>query len=159
MPRDTPAADIASVAPLHSLTARKAASMLAPFAGLLAVMIIFYVIPPHHALTLDHVRTIAVHTVIVGIAALGATLVIASGGLDLSVGSVIALCSVTIALVLREGWPLAAGIALALVVGGACGLYNGLLITLLRLPAFIATLGTLGFYRGVSKWVAGSRTV
>ena len=141
------------------LAARKVTSAIAPFVGLLAVVIVFFIIPPHHALTLDHVRTIAVHTVLVGVVALGATLVIASGGLDLSVGSVLALCSVIIAIALRSGWPLAAGITAAIAVGGACGLYNGLLITILRLPPFIATLGTLGFFRGVAKWISGSRTI
>ena len=154
MPHDAPA-----VSPLPALAARKVTSAIAPFVGLLTVVIIFFIIPPHHGLNLDHVRTIAVHTVIVGIAGLGATLVIASGGIDLSVGSVIALCSVILALLLRDGWPLVKAILVAVEFGALCGLYNGLLITLLRLPPFIVTLGTLGFFRGVAKWMAGSRTV
>lgn len=149
----------AATSPVPMLAARKVTSAVAPFAGLLAVVVIFFIIPPHAPLSIDHVRTIAVHTVIVGIVALGATLVIASGGLDLSVGSMLALCSVIIAIAFRDGWPLLAGVAAAIAVGGACGLYNGLLITVLRLPPFIATLGTLGFFRGVSKWIAGSRTI
>ncbi len=157
MPRDDTTAAVAPA--LSAMAARKVTAAIAPFIGLLAVVVVFFIIPPHHALTLDHVRTIAVHTVIVGIAALGATLVIASGGLDLSVGSVVALCSVIIAIALRDDWPLSAAILLAVAVGGMCGLYNGLLITLLRLPAFIVTLGTLGFFRGAAKWIAGSRTV
>jgi ribose transport system permease protein len=137
----------------------RAMSSLSPLLGLMAVVIIFLVIPPHHAPSIDQLRTIAVHAVIVGIAALGATLVIASGGLDLSVGSVIALCSVAISLLLREGWPLWAGVAAAVLVGGTCGLYNGGLIVALRLPAFIVTLGTLGFYRGAAKFLSGSRAI
>ncbi len=148
-----------AASPLHKAAARRISATVAPFAGLLAVVVIFFIIPPHHALTIDHMRTIAVHTVIVGIVGLGATLVIAAGGLDLSVGSVLALCSVVVAMALRDGWPLAAGLAVAIAFGALCGLYSGLLITLLRLPPFIVTLGTLGFFRGVAKWVSGSRTI
>lgn len=132
---------------------------LAPLIGLLIVILIFYAIPPHAPLQLAHLRTIAVHMVIVGIAALGMTVLIISGGIDLSVGSVIALCSVTTALTLKAGWPLPAALLVSLATGAACGLYNGLLITLLRLPPFIATLGTLGFYRGLAKWISNSMPV
>jgi ribose transport system permease protein len=97
--------------------------------------------------------------VIVGIAALGATIVIAGAGLDLSVGSVIALAGVVAAMLLRDGHGLWAAIPAAIGVGLLCGAYNGLLIAGLRLPAFIATLGTLGFFRGVAKWISGSRAI
>lgn len=137
----------------------RAISALEPLLGITAVVIIFLLIPPHQTPSVDQLRTIAVHAVIVGIAALGATLVISSGGLDLSVGSVIALCSVAISLLLRDGWPLWASVGAAVLVGGACGLYNGGLIVALRLPAFIVTLGTLGFYRGAAKFLSGSRAI
>lgn len=133
--------------------------LLAPLLGLLVVVVIFYAIPPHPSVTLMDLRTVLVHTVIVGLGALGMTFIIISGGIDLSVGSSIALASVTAALTLQKGYPPAVGIVAALATGVACGLYNGLLITLLRLPPFIATLGTLGFYRGVAKWLAASKPV
>jgi ribose/xylose/arabinose/galactoside ABC-type transport system permease subunit len=149
------------------------------------VVVIFYAIPPHPAVTLLDIRTIAVQTVIVGVAAMGMTFIIISGGIDLSVGSTVALASVTTAITLAQGWrfacldsiglgyfnpagalgaftrhwPLLAALVTALLTGALCGLYNALLITALRLPPFIATLGTLGFYRGVAKWVSGSMPV
>lgn len=158
----TPPRDIRATARNWS---ERALGLLAPFLGLAAVMGVFYALAPDQPLRLVHLQFISVHTVIVGIAALGMTFVIISGGIDLSVGSAIALASVSAALVLRsaehwaEPWqngalPLAALAAVG--TGGLCGLYNGLLITGLRLPPFIATLGTLGFYRGVAKWVSGS---
>ncbi|MCC6426941.1 MAG: ABC transporter permease [Phycisphaerales bacterium] len=133
--------------------------ILAPITGLLFVIILFAAIPPHHGVTILQLRTILVHAVIVAIAALGMTLIIASGGIDLSIGSGVALAGVTAALALDNNWPLWAAILLSLATGTACGLYNGLLITALRLPPFIATLGTLGFYRGVAKWIAGSSPI
>jgi ribose transport system permease protein len=132
---------------------------LAPGLGLVVAALIFYAIAPRVPFTLLDLRTIAVHTVIVGTAALGVTLIIISGGIDLSIGSTVALASVSAAFVAsRTGSPMLALLA-AIATGAACGMYNGLLITGLRLPPFIATLGTLGFFRGVSKWVAGSRPI
>lgn len=136
---------------------------LAPVAGLVFTVLLFMVIPPHARVTLLDVRTVAVHTVIVATAGLGVALVIVGGGIDLSIGSVVALSSVAAAGTAQSlgagAWtPLAATIA-AMATGAICGLYNGVLVTALGLPAFIATLGTLGFYRGVAKWVSGSRPV
>jgi len=140
-------------------TGSRLMSVLAPFIGLAVVMAIFYAIPPHRSVSLLDVRTIAVHTVIVGTCAMGMTLIIISGGIDLSVGSAIALCSVMAALTLAQGHPVAAAAAVAIGTGALCGLYNGLLVTGLRLPPFIATLGTLGFFRGVAKWISNSQPV
>jgi ribose transport system permease protein len=104
--------------------------------------------------------------IIFGTAALGMTLIIAAGGIDLSVGSAVALCSVVAALILQRAgpasapaWAIAMALGGAVLVGGLCGFYNGLLVTGLRLPAFIATLGTMGFYRGVAKWISDSQPV
>lgn len=134
----------------------RALSALAPFLSLAVVVVLFYVMPNSPPVSLLDLRTVSVHTVIVGLAAMGMTFVIISGGIDLSVGSVIALASVATALVLKHGGPLWLAIVVALVTGAVCGAYNALLITLLRLPPFIATLGTLGFFRGVAKWLSSS---
>jgi ribose transport system permease protein len=131
----------------------------APLVGLAVVVAVFFAIPPHLGVTPDQARTVAVHAVIVGIAALGATIVIAGAGLDLSVGSVIALSGVVAAILLRDGHGLWLAIPAAIGVGMLCGAYNGLLVAGLRLPPFIATLGTLGFFRGVAKWISGSRAI
>jgi ribose transport system permease protein len=130
-----------------------------PLLVLLLVAGLFQALAPERPLSLLDIRTIAVHTVIVGTAALGMTLVIISGGLDLSVGSGVALCGVSAAIVANRGGGPMAALATALAMGAACGLYNGLLITLLRLPPFIATLGTLGLFRGVAKWISQSKPV
>jgi ribose transport system permease protein len=141
-------------------TRQRITKALAPFMGLIIVAIIFYLIPPHQLPNAEALQTVAVHTVIVGIAAMGMTFIIISGGIDLSVGSGIALASVVVAIALKWwGMSLAVAIPLALLTGAACGLYNGILVTVLRLPPFIATLGTLGFFRGVTKWISNSQPV
>ena len=135
------------------------AGRFASLIGVLAAVVVLYVVPPHAAITLLDLQTIAVHCIVVGIAAAGMTMVIISGGIDLSVGSQIALTSVVAALAMKAGWPLWAAAVACVAAGSACGLYNGLLITVLRLPPFIATLGTLGFFRGVAKWVSESKPI
>ncbi|HNQ22614.1 MAG TPA: ABC transporter permease [Phycisphaerae bacterium] len=156
----------AALAPLSRLPGGRASpgrrvllTALAPFLGLLVVIALFYAIPPHPWVSLLDLQTVAVHTVIVGIAAMGMTFIIISGGIDLSVGSAIALTSVAVALALKQGWGVPAAVVVALGTGALCGFYNSVLITLLRLPPFIATLGTLGFYRGLAKWISGSMPV
>jgi ribose transport system permease protein len=98
-------------------------------------------------------------TVIVAVGAIGMTLVIVSGGIDLSVGSVIALTGVICALGLREGWPPLLSVLVAVVAGALVGLVNALAITRLRVVPFIATLGMLGIARGAAKWLADQSTV
>ena len=89
------------------------------------------------------------------IMAIGATIVIISGGIDLSVGSVYALSGVAMALLLRSpthgsGQTVAMGITLALGVGLVCGVLNGLMIVGLRVHSFVITLGTMWVFRGIA---------
>ena len=130
-----------------------------PLVGLVAVFALFVMLQGGALPTLADLQTVAVQSVIVSIVGIAMTLIILSGGIDLSVGSMLALSSVVAALSARAGWPLPFIIAAACISGFACGLYNGALISLLRLPPFIVTLGTLGFFRGVSKWIADSRVI
>jgi ribose transport system permease protein len=134
---------------------------LAPFAGLALVILVFAVLTgaPEQYLSIPNLRIVLAQTVIVAIGAVGMTMIIVSGGIDLSVGSTIALTSVATALTIdRSGSP-AFAIALAILLGAAVGAVNGLVITTLRVVPFIATLGMLGVARGVAKWAAGEMTV
>jgi ribose transport system permease protein len=134
---------------------------LAPLLGLIAVVILFAVLTgsPESYLSATNLRVVLTQTVIVAIGALGMTLIIISGGIDLSVGSVIALTSVVTAVALRCGWPPAGAVLAGILAGGVIGVVNGLAITRLRVVPFIATLGMLGIARGLAKWVAGEQTV
>lgn len=132
---------------------------LGPVAGLAGVYLLFALIGPESFHSARSVEQILRQTAIVGVAALGMTLVIISGGIDLSVGSVIALTTVIVAAILgRDATPLvaaAAGIAAA----GLCGLLNGVLIAGLRVVPFIVTLGTLLVVRGAAKGLAGEQKI
>lgn len=104
-------------------------------------------------------RTICAQTVVVALAAMGMTLIMISGGIDLSVGSIIAFSCVAIAYLVNRGaaplWATAAGIG----VGGLCGLANGSMVATLRIVPFIVTLGTRGIYRGLTLMAAKEQTI
>ena len=106
-----------------------------------------------------NIKTVLAQTVIVSIGALGMTMIIVSGGIDLSVGSVVALTSVLGATLLNKGCGTAVVVLLTLLSGGAAGFVNGSLIAGFRLMPFIVTLGMMGVARGVAKWAAGNQTV
>lgn len=92
----------------------------------------------------------AAKTMILG---LGMTLVIAGGGVDLSVGSIMAVCGAVAAALVTRGYPPAAAIAAAIAVGGLCGLWNGALVAFLRLQPFVATLVFMVAGRGLAQMI------
>ncbi len=141
--------------------ARNWLNRLAPFFGLLLVIVIFTILigEPEKYLSLRNLRTVLAQTVIVAIGAIGMTIIIISGGIDLSVGSAIALTGVITALGINAGWPTTLALGIGILVGGMVGMVNGVAITRLRVVPFIATLGMLGVARGVAKGLAGSQTV
>lgn len=131
---------------------------LGPFLGLAIVVVLFTVLEPDF-LRLANIRGIASNAVLVAIAALGATVVIIAGGIDLSVGSVMALSAVVSAVAIRADWPVGLAAPLGVVAGAACGLVSGLFVTRLRIVPFIATLGMLGMARGLAKYLADQKSV
>ncbi|HKD10751.1 MAG TPA: ABC transporter permease [Thermoanaerobaculia bacterium] len=134
---------------------------LGPLLGLAGVVAFFAVLigSPERYLSATNLRVILAQTVIVALGAIGMTVIMVSGGIDLSVGSSIALTGVVAAVALRGGSPPAAALALGIAAGGAVGAVNGLAITGLRIVPFIATLGMLGIARGAAKYLANQQTV
>ena len=132
-----------------------------PFIGLILVITIFS-IPAEtrgYFLTYHNFKIILTQSVIVSIGALGMTMIIVSGAIDLSVGSVVALCGVAAALLIQHGWGPAGTTLASVALGGAVGLLNGTAVAGLRMPSFIITLGMLGIARGTAKWLADNQTV
>jgi len=134
---------------------------LGPFLGLILVMVIFSSIPEvrDRFLRVPNLKSVATQSVIVALGAMGMTLIIISGGIDLSVASNIALSSVITAFAINAGFPPLLAIFLGVITGGLIGLANGSLITSLRLVPFIVTLGMLGIARGIAKWIAGNQKI
>ena len=135
--------------------------VVGPFLGLALVILFFTALSdsPGRFLSSANIRVVLAQTVIVALGAIGMTVIIISGGIDLSVGAIIALSSVVTALALRDGWSAFPAMVLGIIVGGIVGLVNGLAITRLKVVPFIATLGSLGVARGVAKYFANQQTV
>ncbi len=127
--------------------------------GLAIVFLLFSLLRPHTFMRVDNMQLILLQTAVVGIAALGMTMIIVSGGIDLSVGSNIALSSVAVALLLGHGLPPVVAIAGGIATGAFCGFLIGLMVTKLDLMPFIVTLGMWGAIRGAAKGLAHDQTV
>jgi ribose transport system permease protein len=138
---------------------RAALDKAGPFLGLVVVCVVFGIAVGPRFFSSANLDLIARQTAIVGTAAIGMTIVIVSGGIDLSVGSMIALVTVAIALTLRGGYSPEIAALGAVAVGAVCGLVNGLLIVSLRVAPFIVTLGTMLVVRGAAKGLAFDQRV
>jgi ribose transport system permease protein len=136
----------------------------APFAALAVLMVLGYLVNPVF-LTVDNMANVLARCSFVAVIAVGATFVITAGGLDLSVGSMLALISGVMILFFNGGYfqdtytLLTAGIAVALILGIVCGAANGLGVTVGGIEPFIVTLGTMTIFRSLQTWLAGGGTI
>jgi ribose transport system permease protein len=109
--------------------------------------------------TLANVLNIGTQSAVLLLLALPMTLIVMSEGLDLSMGAVLGLAGVVLALILASGGAMTLALAAALAVGAAFGAANGLLVVSLGIPPFVATLGTLGVAQGIALSLTGGRSV
>jgi len=141
-----------------STAAARRACELGTLLGLALLVILLSVLTPHF-LSVSNLLNVMEQTSINAVIAVGMTFVILSGGIDLSVGSVLALAGVVLASALRAGAAMPLAIAAGVGAGAGCGVVNGLLITRGRLPAFIATLGMMSIARGAALVFTEGRPV
>lgn len=141
------------------MTPRVLAGAGGPVLGLLFVAVTFGALIGGQFFLPGNLELIARQTAIVSAAALGMTIVIVSAGIDLSVGSVVALTTVAIALLLGAGWPPLVAALGGVAAAAVCGLVNGILVTGLRVVPFIVTLGTMILVRGAAKGLAEERRI
>ena len=126
--------------------------------GLVFLSAVLWALTPHF-LTISNLLNIAQQTSINAIVAAGMTFVIISGGIDLSVGSIVALSGVALGSLLQAGQPAVVAVIGAVTVGIASGLLNGLLVSFGRLPPFIATLGMMSVARGSALVLTEGRPI
>jgi len=131
---------------------------LLPFLSLIVLFIALSIASPYF-LTANNLASVARQTAVFNTMALGMTIVIVSGGIDLSVGSILGLSGLVGTMALEAGYPIFIGVLVGIAVGTACGFLNGLMITQLRINAFIVTLGTLGIYRGLALIISNGLPV
>ena len=139
-------------------------SLLAPFVGLLLVVAIFsaaqfWLGKEQPFLSAYRMTLVAKQTAIVGMGALGMTVIIISGGIDLSAGSLLALAAVALAVLLKQGFAPIVAVLAVIAVGTFAGTFNGMLVTRLRLVPFIVTLGTMLVFRGLAERISEQRKV
>ncbi|WP_296079931.1 ABC transporter permease [uncultured Agrobacterium sp.] len=132
---------------------------VAPFVALLLLLIVGALVNPNF-ISINNLANVATRSAFIAIIAVGATFVISAGDLDLSVGSMVAFVASLMILLMNSGaiadpaLMLAAAIVFAVIAGSLCGLANGLITTVGKIEPFIATLGTMGVYRGLTTWLS-----
>jgi ribose/xylose/arabinose/galactoside ABC-type transport system permease subunit len=141
------------------MTRRSVVDRAGTLIGLVVVAAIFGLLVGRQFYAPGNLELMARQAAIVCVAAIGMTIVIAAGGIDLSVGSIIALTTVVIAIALRAGFGPAAAAAAGVGAAAVCGLVNGVLITELSVIPFIVTLGTMLIVRGAAKGLAEERRI
>jgi ribose transport system permease protein len=149
----------AAVAPRKSLLRADATQRLLAFAGLIVIFVGFSIASPYF-LEMDNLMGILLATAVNAVLALGATFVIITAGIDLSIGTVMTLSAVMAGVFITD-WhlPVALGVVAGLTTGGLCGLVNGLFISRMRIPPFIATLGMMYIAKGLSLVISGLKPV
>lgn len=125
----------------------------------LLIMIVFFSIVSPHFLKINNLLTIALQTSITAITAYGMIFVIISAGVDLSIGSIIAFVGIMMAIMLKQGFPIWLSLAICLVIGSVVGILNGFLISKMKLPPFIATLGSQMALRGLALVITDARPI
>jgi len=149
----------AKIAPKNSLFRSDAIQRLLAFGGLIVLLIMFTLASPYF-LTPDNIGGIFLATAVNGVLALGVTFVIINGGIDLSVGTVMTFSAVMTGQVITV-WqmPVLVGVLVGLATGALCGLVNGVVISKMKVPPFVATLGMLYATKGLSLVVSQLRPI
>ena len=155
----------------------KLAKQLLPFSSLLFIISLWTFLEPDTFLTFQNFKNVLSSTAANGIIAAGMTFVIITAGIDLSVGSMLAMCGILGSIVMlvlsgagwaqisggsavqMGGFAMLVGTLAGMAVGALCGFLNGALVTRLKLAPFIVTLGSMSIFRGVSHIINSSRPI
>lgn len=125
---------------------------------LVIMLIVFSILSPYF-FSLSNFMKVGLYTAQMGVMAGGMTLVLLSGGIDVSVGSVMALVGIIAGLIMQSGGNTFLAVAAGILAGGVCGLANGMIITKGHVNAFITTLGTMTIIRGLAQIFSGGKTI
>lgn len=145
--------------PLHRRLLQNLSSTLAPLTFLLILCAVLAVLSPRF-LSQDNLTNVAVQSAVVAILACGQTVIIISGNIDLSVGSVMAVAGVVAAQAMKQyGMTMWGGVFAACLMGGACGVLTGTITAYGKIPAFIVTLGMMGILQGLAGIFSKSQNI
>jgi ribose transport system permease protein len=141
------------------MIAERRPQWLGPLIAVIVVYAVFAALTPDTFLRTQNLLTMARQTVVVAICALGMTMVIVTGGIDLSTGSLVALTTVVIARLLKDGWAPTTAVLVALAVAAAIGAAIGTLVGKFRMMPFVVTLGAMTILRGAAKGLANEQKI
>ena len=125
----------------------------------LVLLVLGFALASPSFLSVNNTLTVLLQTSVIGLLGIGMTMVIITGGIDLSVGSVLALSGVITGMSVKAGLPVVPAMTLGIVAGGLCGAFNGFVITRLRIPPFVATLGMMLIARGIALQLTGAAPI
>jgi ribose transport system permease protein len=126
---------------------------------ILLVLAVFLSVFTRGFLTGINLSNLVRQTAINGIVALGMTIVIIAGGIDLSVGSVVGFAGIFVALLMKNGTPVIPAVVISILISFAMGMLNGIMVFDGRIPPFIATLGSMTMIRGAIMLISGARMI
>jgi ribose transport system permease protein len=145
---------------LTRLKGGQAKQRLLAFASLIALLVVFTALSPDAFMTRDNIIGILQSTTVIGVLAIASTFVIITAGIDLSVGVLMTFCAVMAGIfMVNLGLPMPLGILGAVLMGALSGTTSGLVITRLKVPPFIATLGMMMLLKGLSLIITGTRPI
>jgi len=137
-----------------SCTSRKVdVSSWTLYIGAVAIIAVFSIVCKicgRNFLTINNIQNIITQSSVIAVISIGASIVILTGGIDLSAGSIVGFVGIFAGLLIKSGWPVGIACILAVIVGGVFGLINGVLISYGKVPAFITTLGAMQAARGLA---------
>lgn len=135
------------------------AEFVGPIVALLLIIVVVALTTPNF-IAIDNFQNIAMQAAVLSIVAIGSTVVILTGGIDLSPGSMIALLTMVLASLIKlDGWSLLIAIPAALVCGALLGAVNGFFVAYLRIPSFIVTLAALSIFKGIALTIGGGTPI
>jgi ribose transport system permease protein len=140
---------VAAALPAKSRRDRIVLQRLLPFLSLIVLFVALTIASPNF-FTSTNLSSVVRQTAVINIMALGMTMIMITGGIDLSVGAILAMGGVVGTMAMEKGFSIPTGVLVGSITGLGCGLANGLMITQLRVQPFIVTLGTLGIFRGTT---------
>ncbi|MBL8210742.1 MAG: ABC transporter permease [Bryobacterales bacterium] len=132
---------------------------LLPFLTLIVLFVGLAIASPEHFLSKTNLSSVVRQTAVINLMALGMTLIIISGGIDLSVGAILAMAGLLGTMAMEKGYPILLGIAIGILTGCLCGFANGFMTTRLKINPFIVTLGTMGIIRGLTLIISNGLPV
>ncbi|HUI52898.1 MAG TPA: ABC transporter permease [Terriglobales bacterium] len=140
---------VAATLPAKSRRDRIVLQRLLPFLSLIVLFVALTIASPNF-FTSTNLSSVVRQTAVINIMALGMTMIMITGGIDLSVGAILAMGGVVGTMAMEKGLSIPVGVLIGILTGLSCGFANGLMITQLRVQPFIVTLGTLGVFRGTT---------